>query len=249
MRKVCVMISAALLLGVFTTPLPAQGEPDIDPLARHMLQAMSRTLTEAREVSFKVRATIDIVDDTGLMVQSGETAHVALRHPDRLMVRTNSSRGRRGFTYDGETATIYHIDYESYSSAEVPASIDGALDQLEREYGFILPVADFVSSDPYESLMSGVTEGIYLGLTELDGISCHHLVFREADVDWQIWIEDTAWHLPRKFIVTFKEMEGWPQYTVYFADWNRRAALPDAIFRFDPPEIARKIRFRTLDGE
>jgi hypothetical protein len=72
MRRFYFSSLGALLLGVVTTPLPAQGEPDIDPLARHMLQAMSRTLTEAREVSFKVRATIDIVDDTGLMVQSGD---------------------------------------------------------------------------------------------------------------------------------------------------------------------------------
>jgi hypothetical protein len=240
---------AALLLGVVTTQVLAQGEPEIDPLARHMVQAMSRTLTGASEVSFKVQSTIDVVDDTGLMVQSGETLHVALRRPDRLMVRADGSNGRRGFTYDGKTATIYHIDYESYSSAEVPATIDGALDQLDQRYGFSISVDEFVGSDPYGSLMSEVTEGLYLGLMELDGIPCHHLVFREADVDWQVWIEDTAWHLPRKFVVTFKEMEGWPQSTVYFSDWNRREALSDAIFEFHPPEMARKIRFRKQGEE
>jgi hypothetical protein len=96
--------------------------------------------------------------------------------------------------------------------------------------------------------MAEVTEGTYLGLADVDGVSCHHLVFRQSDVDWQIWIEDTAWHLPRKFLITYKNLQGWPQYTARFSEWNRRIPLPEAIFAFQPPDIDYKPMARPHPG-
>jgi hypothetical protein len=242
-QRPAVLLFVAQLLWATATGVSAQDAPDVDPMARHFLKEMSETLANISELSFKVESTIDVVDSLGLMVQKDESLHVMLRRPNRLAVRLHTDGRRRGLTYNGKMASIYHIDYQVYSSAAVPSTIDKALDRIDEEYGFMLPLREFMSSDPYEILFAEVTEGAYLGLTEVDGVPVHHLVFRQDDVDWQIWIEDSAWHLPRKFIVTYKGEKGWPQYTAHFSDWNRRASLPDAVFEFRPPDIARKIRF------
>jgi hypothetical protein len=36
------------------------------------------------------------------------------------------------------------------------------------------------------------------------GVECDHLAFRNADTDWQIWIESGAKPIPRKYVITSK---------------------------------------------
>jgi hypothetical protein len=37
-------------------------------------------------------------------------------------------------------------------------------------------------------LLPLVTDAKYLGTGIIGGVECDHLAFRDADVDWQIWI-------------------------------------------------------------
>ena len=52
------------------------------------------------------------------------------------------------------------------------------------------------------------------------GKRCHHLAFAQEHVDWQVWIEDGAQPLVRKFVITYKDEPGAPQYTAIFFDWK-----------------------------
>ena len=58
----------------------------------------------------------------------------------------------------------------------------------------------------------------------------HHLAFRTAKVDWQIWIEDGRAPLPRKLVITYKLVPGAPVFRLELSDWDVSARLPDATF-------------------
>jgi hypothetical protein len=49
--------------------------------------------------------------------------------------------------------------------------------------------------------------------------------------------------VPRKIVVTHKELSGSPQWIAYLRDWNFSPRLPDELFVFTPPQGAEKIEF------
>jgi hypothetical protein len=72
---------------------------------------------------------------------------------------------------------------------------------------------------------------------------CDHLAFRQAGVDWQIWIEQGDKPVPRKVVITYKELPARPQYTSYLSDWNLSADVKDEQFVARIPEGAKKVEF------
>jgi hypothetical protein len=88
-----------------------------------------------------------------------------------------------------------------------------------------------------------------VGPSVVGGVKCTHLAFRGAEVDWQIWIEDGAKPLPRKFILTSKKVTGEPQFIVLIRSWDVGPKFTDKEFTFVPPKGAKKIEFLQLTAE
>ena len=101
-------------------------------------------------------------------------------------------------------------------------------------------MADLIYTKAYEYLTAGTLSGFYVGLSKVQGVPCHHLAFREKDIDWQIWIEDSQTPVPRKFLITDKTAQGL-QFTAEFTKWNTSPQLEDGLFTFVAPEKAEKI--------
>ena len=76
------------------------------------------------------------------------------------------------------------------------------------------PLSDLIYPDAYNVLTQNVHSGHYVGLHLVRGIQCHHLVFIQDDIDWQIWIENSQTPLPRKMVITSK----WLRPPVYGVD-------------------------------
>ena len=81
------------------------------------------------------------------------------------------------------------------------------------------------------------------------GVPCEHLVFSQDNIDWQVWIQQGARPVPRKFLITYKDEPGSPQFTAIFSDWDFTTKLPDFVFKFDPPPGAAKIKVSELRAE
>jgi hypothetical protein len=96
--------------------------------------------------------------------------------------------------------------------------------------------------------MGSVQRGTYVGLHAVDGIPCHHLSFEQATIDWQVWIDAGGDPLPRKLVIAYKTEDEVPQYSVTFRKWNLAATLPDALFRFEPPDGARRVEMVQMAG-
>ena len=120
------------------------------------------------------------------------------------------------------------------------------MDLVFDEYGFTIPIADFVYSDPYGILTEYVETGVWLGRHVVDGTPCHHLAFTQESIDWQIWIEDGPHPVPRKLVITYKDEPLAPQYTARLSQWDFQPQASDSWFKFQPPVGADEIEFLPL---
>ena len=89
-------------------------------------------------------------------------------------------------------------------------------------------------------MLKEASSGLVVGPSVVAGVKSTHLAFRGAEVDWQVWIEDGDKPLPRKFILTSKQVKGEPQFTVVIRSWDLAPKLTNAEFNFTPPKGARK---------
>ena len=95
-------------------------------------------------------------------------------------------------------------------------------------------------------LMADVIEGKHIGQGVVDGVECEHLAFRNADTDWQIWVETGAKPIPRKYVITSKAVAGAPQYALRIKDWKTDAAIGADAFAFKPEADAKKIAIDAM---
>jgi len=228
---------------VTATPLTAAEAPAIDPAAEQILERMGAVLAGAESFTVRNDFTSDETVTTGEIVQLAGTVEIAARRPDRLRAVIRGDFGPKEYWFDGERIVFMDRLSNTYATAEVSPTIDDALDGMWENFGIKIPLADFVVSDPHGDLVARVESGFYAGLHTAGGVSCHHLVFTQDDIDWQIWIEDGLLPLPRKLVITYKTEDGYPQYEAVFSDWNLSPGLNDAVFEFVPPVGALEIEF------
>jgi len=125
-------------------------------------------------------------------------------------------------------------------------SIDAALDTLADKYGVSVPLADLLYNDPYTVLTEDVTYSRYLGLHLAAGVLCHHLVFSQPTIEWQIWIDAGDQPLVRQLAISYVREPGEPQYVATLSKWRLLPSLPDDLFRFEPPEGAQRVDAQSL---
>ncbi len=222
-------------------------ELTIDPEADNLLKQMSENLSSAIEFTVRVESSSDFTNDTGEILKLHRTNDIILKRPDKIMVETQGDNGHKQFFFNGSEAVLFHLNYDLYSIVKVPGSVDETLDMLADEYGFQIPASDFAYSDPYTNLMANVKGAKYYGYSLINGVPCHHLYFIQDEIDWQIWIENNDQRTPRKFLINFKNIEGSPQFTAYFYDWNFSPSIPDETFSFSPPEGTKQIEFLKVE--
>jgi hypothetical protein len=80
-----------------------------------------------------------------------------------------------------------------------------------------------------------------MGTAYVHGVECHHLAFRAARVDWQLWVQAGENPLPMKYVITTKWMTGAPQYAVRFRDWDTKPQIPAGRFEFTPAAEAKRL--------
>jgi len=218
----------------------------IDPEADKLLKQMSDNLISAKEFTVRVESSSDYTNDTGEIVKLHRTNDINLKRPDKIMVETQGDNGHKQLYYNGSEAVLFHHNYGLYSIVKAPGTVDATLDLLAEVYDLQIPASDFAYSNPYAVLMEYVKGGRYYGYSLINGAPCHHLYFIQDEIDWQVWLEDNDQNTPRKYVINFKTIEGSPQFTAYFYDWNFSPSIPDETFNFNPPEGTKQIEYLKL---
>jgi hypothetical protein len=143
-----------------------------------------------------------------------------VNRPDKIRVTRSGGFANVELLFDGKTLTLLGKDANLYTQVDVPGTIDHLVDELRDKLHRPLPGADLLLPDVYGELMHGVTDIKDLGSGVIGGTECDHLAFRNKEVDWQIWIAQGDHPYPCRYVITAKDVDQAPQYSIQITDWK-----------------------------
>ena len=215
-----------------------------DPKAIAALRRMGEFLREQRTFTVSGETSTDEVLDTGQKIQLESTVELKARRPDRLRVDIDSDRKQRSLYYDGTTFTVFGERVGYYAQVPAPPTIAETIEQIQDRLGISMPLVDLFYWGTKDSDEAAIVGAVDIGPSRVNGVDTEHYVFRQADVDFQLWIETGAKPLPRKLVITTLSEPAQPQHSVLMT-WNLSPELDEAEFRFVPPAGAQRIVFQA----
>lgn len=221
----------------------AADPPAIEAKADQVLRQMTDYLKSLEQFSIRAENTIEEVLSTGLKLQFTHTVNIYVRRPDRLRANGSGDKLNQQLFYDGKTISLLDKDSNVYSTIKAPGNIEEALDYALEAFDLSAPFSEIIYRNAYDILTEEVQSGFYVGVSSIRGVKCHHLAFRQKEIDWQIWIEDSKTPIPRKFIITSKWVTGAPQFSSRIDELNASPRLKDNLFTFVAPKGAERIEF------
>ena len=217
--------------------------PKIDEKADTILRQMSDFIESQEKFSFFAETERDLLTTSGVYLQVAHKGDMVVNRPNQFWANAEGDLVQREFWYDGSTVTVVDPERNVYATGDAPESMDETLDTLTQKLNVNMPLAELLYSDIYEGLTKNVQFGYYYGISEVDDVPCHHLLFVQDSIDWQVWIEDSETPLLRKVAIAYKQREGAPRYTATLSDWNLKPEIAPDQFTFKPPADAKEVEF------
>jgi len=214
----------------------------IDPRAVSALDRTGAFLRSQRAMVVNAEMTTDEVLDSGQKIQRNGIATLKVSRPDRLRADVVSDRGTQQLFYDGKTFTLYQPALGYYGSFNAPPTLAQLVNVAEQHYGIDMPLADLFAWGTDQSLTANLKGAISLGPSMVKGVKCDHYAFHQADVDWEVWIEQGPQPLPRKLVITTTTERTQPQHVAVLT-WDLAPRLDESLFTFTPPATAQRIEF------
>lgn len=236
---VSVLALGLMLFGAYASSARAD-----DAQARAILKSMTDYLATQNSLSFDVDSIVEIVTTEGSKIGIASSGSVAMERPDKIRIRRHGGFATVEMTFDGQVLLVANLDADVYGQASVSGTVNDLFETLRADFQMPLPAADLLASDAGAILLEGVTEVRDLGSGVIRGEECDHLGVRSAEVDWQIWIAQGAVPHPCRFVITSKEIEGWPQHSLEFSSWGSGEIEPE--FASKAPAGAQKVEMKDI---
>jgi hypothetical protein len=245
-RLIAMLARCCAVVAVAGLSLAAQAQPSgIAPEAQRLLKASTDFLAKQQQFSAETRNTLEIVLKSGQKIEFNHTARTAVHRPNRLRAERTGDLVSQVFVYDGKTLTLYNPQEKVFAQAAAPDTLEGMLDFARTKLDIVAPAGDLLYKSAYDLLMDGVTDGFVVGKAVIEGVRCDHLAFRAPHVDLQVWIQEGAQPLPRKFVITTRDLQNAPQFAVTVTKWNLKPTFNAKTFDFTPPAGGQKVDFQT----
>jgi len=235
--------TSAVALVLISLGAPARAD---EVGAKAMLKAMSDYLAGQTTLSFSYDTNLEIVTDdhqTFLLASSGT---MDLTRPDKFRGTRHGGFANVEMVFDGKTLTLLGKNANLYTQVDIPGTLDHLIDELRYEYGRPVPGADLLLSNVYDALMEDVVDVKDLGSGVIGGNECDHLAFRNKDVDWQIWIAQGEHPYPCRYVITSRDMDQGPQYSVQISNWKTGTDVAADDYAFKAPDGAKKVDLKGL---
>jgi hypothetical protein len=238
-------MSLVVVLGLAGgTATAAEG---LSPDADEILRAMSTFIGGTKAFSVTADISNEVITQQGQKLQFNSSANALVERPSHLQIARKGGFVDAEVMFDGKQLTLHGKRVNAYFQKDLVGSLDDALRTLENGLGISLPGGDLMIANPYAALSSGIISSGYYGTEYVGGVESHHLAFRTAKVDWQLWVKAGNEPLPMKYVITTKLMTGAPQYTVQFANWNLKPTIAAKQFTFVAPKGAQKLNELSVD--
>ena len=239
----------ALLAIAFALAAPARAAepaaPAGPPQAGEVLRTMSQYLAKQKAFSFHAEVEFDQVLPGGPKIRLSGAVDVTVARPGSLFVDYRDDVSDRVVWLENGVATIFDPVAGTYAEVSGPKDIDGMVAKLEKDYGMALPLGELAESNPDAVLTRGVDLAHYVGVHNVEGVSCHHVVLQRKDLDLQVFVELGAKPLPRKVVFEYPGRAGSPQYTASITEWSFAVPKPE-LFVPKVPKEAAKVDFLPI---
>ncbi len=248
MRKLCLL--TALMLAVWPV-LSAPHSKDaqataesskrsdrsrIDPSVTAALDKMAAYLRSLKAYQVHAKTGREDVLEDGQKVQRDSEIDVLVQTPNRLRFEVADEAGRRLYFYNGSALDGACRTTSTQRRQLPPQSSNSRL--LQEKYNIEVPLADLFQS-------KDITEAMDVGPSQIEGTTCEHYALRQPGLDWQVWIQNGNYPLPRKLIITTLTDEARPQYQSVVS-WNLAPSYDDSAFTFTAPPDAHKVVFAQI---
>jgi len=239
----------ALLAIAFASAAPARAAepkaPAGPPNAEDVLRATSQYLAKQKGFSYHAEVEFDQLLPGGPKVRLSGAVDVAVMRPGSLFVDYRDDVSDRVVWFESGNVTVLDPVAGTYAQVSGPKDIDGMVAKLEKEYGMALPLGELAESDPDAVLTRGVELAHYVGVHNVEGVFCHHVVLQRKDLDLQIFVEVGDKPLPRKVVFEYPGRAGSPQYTASITEWSFETPKSD-LFTPKVPKEAAKVDFLPI---
>jgi hypothetical protein len=213
---------------------------------RALLKNMSDYLAAQDAISMSYDSVFEVVSSEREKLEIATSGTVMLDRPGSIRTTRKSGFTDTEMVYDGKTLSFLGKGQNAYIQTDAPGTIDSLIDQLRDKFQRQLPGADLLQSGVYDQLMTDVTDVKDLGSGVIGGVECDHLAFRSKETDWQIWIAQGATPYPCRYVITSKEVDQAPQFTLEVREWKAGAGAAAGGFAFTPPPGAKRLKIEDL---
>lgn len=252
MRRIAYTTTGLALMAVMSPPALAQtpatttASPAVSVEVRQAMDKVAAALKAVTTFEIKVNMTTEDVLETGQRLQSTSVVTINGRRPNRLFVDVDSIRKSRQYFYDGKQLTIYGPRQSYYATIAAPPTTRQLIDEL-ADRGVDTPLADLFQWGDTGVPLGKVTSAFFAGSDKINGQICDHYAFRQPDVDWQIWVNQTGPALPCKVAIVNTKDPSQPETTAVL-QWTTGADIAESRFQFTPPADAKRIELAQAAG-
>ncbi len=107
--------------------------------------------------------------------------------------------------------------------------------RFKNAFGFYLPGADLLYSNPAHALLTDTTTGGWVGRETIDGKACDHVAFQDRGVNWELWVASDGSPLPVRSKAEFPYQKRIRKFEIAFSDWNLSPTIAADRFRPNVP--------------
>lgn len=250
MIRVRLVVSAWILCQLLAAgPVSAQevNPADQSKSAQEAMAVAKRMvdfISQSQRFSVTIDIGFDVVQDDGQKIEFGETRKILLDRPDHLRVEETKRNGSMSeIVFDGKTIMVYYAKDNVYATADRPGTLDDAVSYFVNDLGMRLPLSQLIDRQMAANLPSQIRSAAYVEQSSIAGVPCDQIALRGEDADMQLWVAQGDEPLPQHVVITYKRLDGRPQFWAQFADWNMKPKVSDKLFSVTPPEGAVKIEF------
>jgi len=190
-------------------------EPALAKDASDILTRMTDFISAAPAFSLVSETGHEVMQNNGQLLEFGSRLTLAIQRPSQAIGRFDSRNGDSSITVlDGEAISVYSgkENIYVYDTTGQPGDIDTSLEFLANQLGVPRQLRDFFSKDLTASLGSAMKSGYYVGESMISGVLCDHLALRGEKEDVQVWIARGDEPVPRRILITYRDLEGQPHY-------------------------------------
>jgi hypothetical protein len=218
----------------------SQEVKEIDSTAIFILDKMGQVIGDLESVTFNLSNSTDKFDADGNIVKNYSSSTISFSESNKLLIRTEGTKGKSGFYYDGAYLSYYNYDENNYVTLDAPESTLEMIDQMHLDYDFQFPAADFFYPSLTDDMIEQFTSIKFLGKKTISGEECYHIMATNDDLNVQLWISNETYLLPKHFVLVYKNKSNL-QYESTFSNWILNPNIPNAVFDFMPPPNAKLI--------